>query len=343
MTTLALLALALGPAALPELFEKVDPSVVAVAAGARTEVKTENVRMSGITVSTGSGVLVHAQGYVVTAAHVVDDAEAIEVYWRDGFSASARVVSLSRTEDLALLKVEQTPKKAVVATLGDSGALKVGQRVFAIGMPYGLVHSLTVGVVSGLRTSPRKGLQPQHLVQTDVAINQGNSGGPIFNEQGEVVGIASFMLSKSGGSVGLNFAVPSNTVRTRLFDEALPYLGVTLRFIPKDIAELFNWPVEGGFLVEAVLPGSAAAEAGLRAGEADAVVAGNEVKLGGDLIVKVNGLDAWETAQVAAALRALKPGDTLRYHVLRKGQPEVVDVKLPEGLAVPTLPRPPKR
>lgn len=340
MTTLALLSLlAAAPEPLEALFARVDPAVVTVRVGMKKTQETETGAVVAVNIGFGSGVLLHAGGFVATAAHVVDEAEAIEVQWGSGFKAEAKVVTLSRTEDLALLKVAALPPKAVVAALGDSDALRPGQRLFAIGAPYGLEHSLTAGVVSALRTNPRTGLQPRHLVQCDVPINQGNSGGPLFNEKGEVVGIASFMLSRSGGSVGLNFAVPSNTVRHRLFDEALPYIGVALRFIPRDVADLFNWPVESGFLVEDVRPGSVAAAAGLRGGRVPADVGGNEVRLGGDLIVAVNGVPASEPAKVAATLRALAPGQSIRYDVLRGGSPAVVEVPVPEGLAVPSFPK----
>jgi S1-C subfamily serine protease len=340
MTTLALILLAAAPAeSLDALFAKVDPAVVTVRVVTKTTAQTETSALVALATSFGSGVLVHPGGFVVTAAHVVDSAESIDVQWSDGFKAEARVVTLSRTEDLALLKVAQLPPKAVVAPLGDSDRLKPGQRLFAIGAPYGLEHSLTAGVVSALRSNLGRGLVPKHLVQTDVPINQGNSGGPLFNDRGEVVGIASFILSRSGGSVGLNFAVPSNTVRHRLFDEALPYIGVALRFIPRDIAELFNWPVDAAFLVEVVRPGSPAEAGGLRGGKVEAEVGGNEVRLGGDLIVAVNGVSAAEPDRVAKALRALKAGERIRYDVLRAGRPAVVEVEVPGGFEVPELKR----
>jgi S1-C subfamily serine protease len=275
---------------------------------------------------------------VVTAGHVVEEADAIQVFWRDGFKADATIVSLSRTEDLALLKVTVLPPRPVVARLADSEALRPGQRLFAIGAPFGLEHSATSGIVSALRLNPTRGLRPSRLLQTDVAINQGNSGGPLFNEAGEVVGIASFILSRSGGSVGLNFAVPSNTVRLRLFEQPLPWLGVSLRHIPRDVAEVFNWPVQSGFLVEKVRPGSAAAEGGLKAGGVESTVGGNEVILGGDLITEVNGVATTSTEKVADALRPLKAGDVIHYTVLRGGLPARVDVVIPAGLDIPRLP-----
>jgi S1-C subfamily serine protease len=222
--------------------------------------------------------------------------------------------------------------------VGDSQALKPGQRLFAIGAPYGLEHSVSAGVVSALRENMQRGLSPRNLVQTDVAINQGNSGGPLFNEAGEVVGIASFMLSSTGGSVGLNFAVPSATVRARLFEQALPWVGVSLRYIPRDVAQIFNWPVESGFLVEKIRPGSAADTGGLRAGQVPSSVGGNEVVLGGDLIVRVNGVDTSSTEKVAQVLRALKAGEVIHYDVLRGGEAATVDVTVPEGLGIPPLP-----
>lgn len=342
MLSLALLALVSSAVPLEELFVKVDPSVVTVRVGTKSLTQNESGAVMVVSIVTGSGVLVHPDGFVVTAAHVVESAEMVEVHWLDGYKSTAKVVSLSRTEDIALLRVEAPPPKALVAVLGDSSALKPGQRLFAIGAPYGLEHTLTAGVVSALRSNDRPGLMPKHLVQTDVPLNQGNSGGPLFNEKGEVVGIASFMLSQSGGSVGLNFAVPSNTVRTRLFDEALPYIGVGLRFIPRDIAELFNWPIDAGFLVESVRPESVAEKAGLRAGAVASEVGGNRVQLGGDLIVAVNGVPAGETAKVAQALRGLKAGEFIRYDVLRGGKPVRVEVPIPSGLGVPPLPRPKK-
>ncbi len=332
----AVLAVPMVP--LEDVFPKVDDSVVTIRVAERVSQQTDERQVVAVNVGTGSGVLVHAQGFVVTAAHVVEDADGIEVQWKDGFSSEATIVSLSRSEDVALLKVAKLPPKVVVAKVGDSDALKPGQRLFAIGAPYGLEHTVTAGVVSAMRGSWQRGLMPRHLVQTDVPINQGNSGGPLFTESGEVVGIASFMLSRSGGSVGLNFAVPSNVVRTRLFEQALPWIGVSLRYIPRDVAQVFNWPVESGFLVEKVRPGSPADQAGLKAGGVPSNVGGNEVVLGGDLITSVNGVDTTRPDEVAKALRSLKPKAAIHYELLRGGRPMAVDVPLPESPVIPALP-----
>jgi len=334
---LTLCLLSAAPAPLDEVFARVDGAVVTVRVGLKQVAQTETSAVMAVSVGMGSGVLLHPDGFVVTAAHVVEDAEAIEVLWKSGFSAKATVLSMSRSEDIALLKADGVPKGAVVAKLGDSDALVPGKAVFAVGAPMGLEHTLTAGVVSGLRENPEKGFAPRKLVQTDVAINHGNSGGPLFNMAGEVVGIASFILSTTGANVGLGFAVPSNTVRRRLFEQALPYVGVSLRYIPRDVAEVFNWTAESGFLVEKVRPGSIAAKAGLKGGVVKAEVAGTEVYLGGDLILRVNGEDTAKPEHIGALLKALKAGDTVTYDLLRGGKLMQVSFTMPEMVAVPSL------
>lgn len=335
---LSLCLLSAAPASLEDVFARVDGSVVTVRVGLRHMAQSETTAVLAVSVGTGSGVVVHKDGFIVTAAHVVEDAEVIEVQWKDGTTAMAQVVTMSRTEDIALIKAEAVPKGVTVATLGDSDALVPGRRVFAVGAPMGLEHTLTAGVVSALRSNPEKGFGPRKLVQTDVAINQGNSGGPLFTEAGEVVGIASFILSTSGGSMGLGFVVPSNTVRRRLFEQALPYVGVSLRYITRDVAEVFNWTAESGFLVEKVRPNSLAAKAGLRGGVVTAKVSDGEIILGGDLILQVNGQDTSKPEVIGTMLRGLKAGDVLTYDLLRGGKLMQVKMTIPELVHAPALP-----
>lgn len=334
----SLLALAVVAAPLEQVVQRVDGAVVTVRVAERRTTESAAGRSVSITTGTGSGVLLHPDGWLVTAAHVVDDADRIEVEFVDGTSSPAEIVSLSRTEDLALLKAEAPPKKPVVATLGDSDALRPGMRLFAIGAPLGLTHTVTSGVVSALRTDTRRGLHPSRLLQTDVPINQGNSGGPLFNEAGEVVGIASFIASRSGGSMGLNFAIPSATVRARLFDAPLPWIGVSVRFVPKEFAEVMNWPAEAGLLVEKVKSGGAAAKAGLHGGMIEAEVGGTSLLLGGDLVLHVNGLPSADAKGIAKALAALQPGDAITYDVLCAGAAKTIEVPLPKLPRVPALP-----
>lgn len=340
-----LLTLAQPRASLDALFEKVDPSVVTVRVGMKKVEEGPESYSLQVGVGTGAGILVHADGFVVTAAHVVEGADKVLVVFKDGTKADAEVLSLSRTEDLALIKVAAVPKTAQPGVLGNSDFVKVGMTVFSIGNPLGLGHTLTAGVVSSIRIGKAEGLRPGHVIQTDAALNQGNSGGPLFNDRGEVIGIASYIATTSGGSQGLGFAVPSNVVRKRLFENALPWLGLSLRHLPSDVCALFNWPYPEVMLVERVAEGSPAEKAGMKGGVVDALIGGNPVALGGDVIVKVNGLAAGDTAAIGAALAKSKQGDKVHYTVLRAGKELEVEVEVPARVLVPKLPLapPPKR
>lgn len=329
------MCLAAAPLPLEQVVQRVDAAVVTI----KVAEKKASENSVSIARGFGSGVLVHVDGWIVTAAHVVEEADLIEVEFVDGPKTTAQIVSLSRTEDIALLKTESVPKKPTVAALGDSDALKPGMRLFAIGTPLGLTHTVTSGVVSALRTDTSRGLHPSRLLQTDVPINQGNSGGPLFNEAGDVVGIASFIASKSGGSVGLNFAIPSSTVRSRLFEAPLPWVGVAVRVVPKGFAEVMNWPSEAGLMVEWVKEGGAAAKGGLHGGMIEATVRGTEVKLGGDLVLKVNDLPTTDPSAIGRSLASMKEGDAIRYEVLCAGSAKTVEVPLPKLPKIPTLPK----
>jgi serine protease Do len=285
----------------------------------------------------GSGVILHGDGLIATAAHVVEGATTISVQFLDGSKQGAQIATLSRTEDLALLKVAALPKSSYVATLGDSDRLVVGQTVFCIGAPLGLRHSMTRGIISAIRENygSELSLMPRNVIQTDASINQGSSGGALFNDRGEVVGIASFIASKSGGSVGLGFAVPSNTVRRRLFEEAIPYFGLVLRRIPAALADVLQWAYPESLLVEKVEPASAGARAGLRGGYIPTDFAGLKILLGGDLIVKVNGAGFDEPHRIHAMLRGLKAGDKVDYTILRGGKLEHAELVVGPTIDIP--------
>ncbi|MBL8957062.1 MAG: trypsin-like peptidase domain-containing protein [Myxococcaceae bacterium] len=329
--------------ALDAVFDKVDPAVVMVRVSVRhTEGDEQNGMRVELLYGYGAGVLLHEGGFIATAAHVVDQAEMIEVSYKDGTKCGASIVTLSRTEDLALLKAEKVPKGTVAAPLAEIDKIKVGQPVFAVGRPRGYAHSMSAGIISSVRNDPAMGLRPGHVIQTDAALNPGNSGGPLFNERGEVVGIASFIFSKGGGSEGLGFAIPAHIVKKRLFEKPLPYLGVSLRILPQPVMELFNWPYPGAMLVETVRPESPAAKAGLQGGVVDVMVGEIPVKLGGDLILKVGPHDAWKTDDIGVYLAGLRPGDSIEYQLLRKGQPLAVSVPVPPREVIPVL-GPPKK
>lgn len=323
---------------LDALFERLRPAVVTVRVGLKRVQLGRDGANVHVGVGTGSGVLLHGDGYVATAAHVVEDAEVIEVEFSDGTKASGGIVTLSRTEDLALLSVDRIPARVLVPTLGDSDAVKPGQPVFAIGAPMGLRHSLTAGVISGVREDDQRSFGPKKALQTDAALNQGNSGGPLFNERGEVIGIASFIATVSGGSMGLGFAIPSNVVRQRLFEQPLPWMGLSLRAVPRPLAEVLNWPIDFGLLVEKVRPDTPASRAGLRGGQVLATFGDTPVLLGGDVLLSANGVPLSEPAKVAALLSGLKEGDSVRYQVLRGGKTYDAEVMLPDWKRPPPLP-----
>lgn len=331
------------PKNLEALYERVDPAVVTLKVGIKQITSTDEGYDVKVGLGTGSGVVLHSDGFIVTAAHVVEPAETVIVEFKDGTRSEAKIVTLSRTEDLALLKVEKLPKGVTPVLLADSDQVKVGQSVFSLGAPLGLNHTLTSGVVSSIRKHEKRGLLPAQVIQTDAALNPGNSGGALFNDKGEVIGIASYIATTSGGSQSLGFAVPANVVRKRLFEHPLPWFGVSLRHLPPEVTQLFNWPYESVMLIERVAPGTVAELAGLKGGSTEALIGGTPVRLGGDVIVKVGEYESHKTAEIGAYLGKLKEGDTVHYEVLRGGKVTGVDVLVPQQVKVPRLEGPKKK
>jgi 2-alkenal reductase len=285
--------------------------------------------------ASGSGVIISQDGYIVTNNHVVEGAESLAVTFADGSRHDATLVGTDPLVDLAVIRV----KDAVpgFAPLGDSDALQPGETVIAIGSPLGdFKNSVTAGVVSALnRTVPGSG--QEGLIQTDAAINHGNSGGPLVNLRGEVVGINTLVV-RGGGSTGdqaegLGFSVPSNTAR-QVSEQLIqtgkiehPYLGITYSMIDADIAAQENLPVQNGALIgasasngQAVLPGTPASKSGLK---------------DGDIITEVGGTKLDSNTSLRGALMQHKPGDTIPLEVLRDGKTLSLDVTLvarPDGL-----------
>ena len=280
----------------------------------------------------GSGVLVSADGKVVTAAHVVQIADEVTVQFVNGDSVPARVVSSEPGADLALLQIAQVPVGIVPAPLGDSSRAKVGEQLFIVGAPYGISHSLSVGYVSG-RHKPNTiyaELPLAEFIQTDAAINQGNSGGPMFNLAGEVIGIVSHIISKSGGFEGLGFVVSSNMARQLLFDARPFWTGVTWFKISGDLAEYLNLPQPFGLIAEEVAKGSPGEAVGLRASRSVAKLDGRDVPLGGDIVLASMDIPLDNEAsfdRVRQRWSQLQHGDEIRFTVLRAGR--VIELKGP--------------
>lgn len=237
----------------------------------------------------GSGVLID-KDRILTAAHVIDAAQFIRVQFKDGLQIPAVVVASLEASDIAVLKLDRAHPAPVIATLADSDATRVGEPVFIIGSPFGISQTLSIGHLSGrLDKGMLAGGAPIEFLQTDTAINTGNSGGPMFNSAGEVIGVVSFILSKGGGFDGIGFATSSNTAKTALLDSSGILAGFEGIFLDKPLTRLLNIP-ESGLLVQRVVKGSLAEKAGLRAGTVSARIGQTDIRLGGDVILEINGL-----------------------------------------------------
>ena len=307
-----------------ETYRKVNPSVVIVRVQQKTPSSDPQQSLVSLP-SFGSGVLISAEGKILTAAHVVEAADQICIEFFDGQVIPARVIAISTSADVALVQLERVPTNAVVSTLGDSNKVDVGDQIFIIGSPYGLSHSLTVGHVSA-RYAPNSGMSfsgAAELLQTDAAINSGNSGSPMFNMKGEVIAVVTNILSRSGGSEGLGFAVTSKAARQVLEQRSL-WFGLDGILIGGDVAKALNLPQPAGILVQHVSEGSPAWRQGVRAGTLRTSVAGEDMLLGGDVLLEINGIAVTAAEgtvdQIYASLSQLKSGERLRSKVLRAGQ-----------------------
>jgi serine protease Do len=241
------------------------------------------------TIGLGSGVLIN-QSRILTAAHVVQSADLIRIQFHDGTQIPAVVLSSIESSDIALLKLARAHPAPVVATLGDSSKARIGEPVFIIGSPFGLTQTLSIGHLSGrIERGLVAGGTPIELLQTDTAINSGNSGGPMFNAAGEVIGIVSFILSKGGGFDGIGFATSSNTAEEALLNSSGLLAGFEGVFLDEFLASLLNIP-QTGILVQRVVNDSIAQKAGLRAGTVPSQIGGQNLRLGGDVILEINGV-----------------------------------------------------
>ena len=315
---------------LGELFAKINASVVVIKATGR-EATGRGLSQFG---ETGSGVLVSADGKVMTAAHVVHTMDAITVQFLGGETVSARVVSSEPAADLSLLQLDRVPKTATVAPLGDSDKVRVGQQVAVVGAPYGLSYSLSVGWISAKwpRNTVYRSMPLAEFFQTNATINTGNSGGPMFNMAGEVVGIVSHIISKSGGSEGLGFVVTVNTARELLLEKKHVWGGVEGTLLTGELAEIFNVPGGSGFLVKAVAKNSPAWSAGLLGGDRTAVIGGQEIVVRGDVILEMAGIrfdSVDDMSRVRERIGAMSSGQPFTAKVLRAGKVIELTGKVP--------------
>jgi S1-C subfamily serine protease len=288
--------------------------------------------------SLGSGFVIDKAGLVDTNYHVVGDARTVYVSFSNSDSMRAEIVGRDASTDVALLKVIASSRALKPLELGDSDAVEVGDEVAAIGNPLGYERSITLGIVSALHrslTSPG-GAPIDRVIQTDAVLNRGNSGGPLLNAQGEVIGVSSAIAEgdPGTGNTGIGFAIPVNTVKDVVAQLKTqghvehPFLGIVTRPVSSRIARVFNLPAERGLLVESVYPGSGAAQAGLTGGSDQVVLAGESYKLGGDLVVKVDGTPVPTTERLREIVARHDPGDTVLVEFYRDSELRTTNVKL---------------
>ena len=288
--------------------------------------------------SLGSGFVIDKAGYIVTNYHVVGNAQSVKVSFSNNDSMKAEIIGKDPATDVALLKVQASSRALKPLSLGDSDGIHVGDQVAAIGNPLGLDRSITLGIVSALHrslTSP-EGTPIDRVIQTDAALNHGNSGGPLLNAQGQVVGVSSAISTADAGegNIGIGFAIPINTVRDVVAELKAhghvdhPYLGVVTRPVSTTMARIFNLPVQKGLLVESVAAGSGADRAGLHGGADQVVVEGESYQLGGDVITKADGMTVTNTEGLREIVSQHKPGDSLSVVFYRGTEPVKAEIKL---------------
>jgi putative serine protease PepD len=282
----------------------------------------------------GSGFVYDSDGHIITNQHVVDGASSISVKFWNGATYRATVVGTDASTDLAVIKVSAPSSLLVPLTLGDSDRLAVGDGVVAIGSPFGLEETVTSGIVSALHremTSPNRFTIPDSI-QTDAAINHGNSGGPLLDLSGHVIGVNAQIESDSGGNDGVGFAIPSKTVKSVVSGLLAngkvehAFLGVSSVTIPSSVAADLN--LTAGAEVATVRNGTPAAKAGLRAATGTRTVNGQDYPTGGDVITAVDGEKISTVEALIAAVSAKKPGDTISITYFRGGKSHTARVTL---------------
>jgi S1-C subfamily serine protease len=286
----------------------------------------------------GSGFILDKSGHVLTNFHVVENANrGVEVMLSNKHSYKAKVVGTDRVHDLALLQIDAPDLQAV--TLADSTDLAVGQKVYAIGNPFGLSGTMTRGIISSIRSIKNADGAPiEDAIQTDAAINPGNSGGPLLNSRGEVIGINTMIASNGADqSSGIGFAIPINTAKAVLADLTRygrvkrPSLGIVSYAIGPDLADQMGLAVNNGVLIQKVIPGGAAERAGLRGGTQQAYVGNTPIMLGGDLIVAIDGQQVTDPQEISALMDRHQAGDTISVTFFRNGKQMTLKLILGEA------------
>jgi len=320
---------------LRDAFRQVNQSVVIVRTK-RVEVAPSADEPMTIIDGLGSGVLISNDGKILTAAHVVQTADVASVEFADGQEIIARVIGSDVQSDVALLQLKEMPRGVTPATLGDSDKMEVGDQVFVIGAPYGISQTLSVGHLSGRhRLNTNNQSTSVEFLQTDAAINTGNSGGPMFDMQGNVIGIVSSIMTHTGGSEGLAFATAANTAKKLLLDRKPFWSGIDALVVTGSMAKALNLPQTAGVLVQRIGDGSIGSQLGINPGTLRATIHGMDILLGGDVILSVNNIAIIDPSSAQSlgsftsdenyekiynSVAALKSGDPLVVTVFREGK-----------------------
>ena len=292
--------------------------------------------------SEGSGFVFDEAGHIITNYHVVQGAEEVEVNFTGADRMKAKIVGVDPSTDLALLEIDASAQALTPLRLGNSDIVQVGDAVVAIGNPFGFERTVTAGIVSALQREIQApdGFTIDKVIQTDAPINKGNSGGPLLNSKGEVIGVNSQIATDglTEGNVGIGFAVPINTVKgviSQIIEHGRvehAYLGVRMQTIDEVLLDSFRLPAETGVLLSEVFEGGPAADAGLKGGESRVVLGGVSYVLGGDVIVTIEGRNVTAAEDVVDAIRSRQPGETVTLEVKRfeknKSVMEVIEVEL---------------
>ncbi len=313
------------------VYEKVADGVVNVTS---TAIQMDFFFKAFPTQGSGSGSIIDVKGHILTNHHVVANAQKLEVTLADGSKWSAKLIGSDQDNDLAVIKIDAPKEKLKIISMGDSKSLRIGQKVLAIGNPFGLQRTLTTGIISSLGRTIRSevGTLIEDVIQTDAAINPGNSGGPLLNSEGEIVGINSAIISPTGGSVGIGFAIPVNTAK-RVVPELLtkgyvtyPYIGAIIQSLIPEMAKYLKLKIERGAMISEVVKDGPADKAGLKGGNQKVQVGNMIVLVGGDIVVKADQHDVKTNDELIRYIREKKPGDTILLKVFRKDS--FIDLKV---------------
>lgn len=309
---------------LRELFARVSPSVcVLQTVGSEISIEKEKGLVSAY--GLGSGVLISPDGKVLTAAHVVHHADVVAAEFSDGQKIGAKVVGTIPLADIALVQLDHVPEGVKPAVLGDSDLMQVGDRVMIIGAPFGLSRAMSSGYLSGRHdlSEQTEGLVEVEVLQSDAAANTGNSGGPMFNMDGEVIGIISSILTKSGGFDGISFAISSNIAKRLMLEDTPVWSGLDTVML-HNYAPAFNVPQKAGLLVQRVAQGSMADKLGLKGGDKVIRIGAREVLVGGDVLLEIAGIKITPESSSLKTIRdkvqRFSKGDKLVVKIIRAGK-----------------------